>query len=302
MKRKSILLLALGLTPALSFAGVGESFKSYMQDPMMLAFTVAVLFLVVALMAVNKALNTIKYLAQPPAVREAEAAAKVEGKSIMDILTDAAPLEKEKDILTNHDYDGIKELDNNLPPWWLWGFYLTIVFAIVYIIRFHIVNTAPLQEEEFTQEMTAADEDVKAYLATAANLVDESNVVVLTEASDLAKGKEIYQTNCVACHAGDGGGLVGPNLTDEYWIHGGGITNVFKTIKYGVPAKGMIAWKDQLNASQMQAVASYILTLQGTSPASPKAAEGELYQPQETTITPSDSTATSVVGEESVTQ
>lgn len=290
MNRKSILSLALGLAPALAFAGVGESFKSYLQDPLMLAFTVAVLFLVIALLAVNKALNTIKYLAQPHAVREAQAA-KEEGKSIMDLLTDAAPLEKENDILTDHDYDGIKELDNNLPPWWLWGFYLSIVFAVVYVIRFHVVNTAPLQGDEFTLEMTAAEEDVKAYLATAANLVDESNVVALTGESDLAKGKEIYNTNCVACHAADGGGLVGPNLTDEYWIHGGGIANIFKTIKYGVPAKGMISWKDQLNPGQMQAVASYIMTLQGTTPASPKAAEGNLYQPQETTETPSDSSA-----------
>lgn len=281
MKPYKTLFLFLGLMPAsLMAATVGETLKEYFRDPLALAFTVAILFLIVALAAVNKALNTIKYLAAPKKEgAQAAATAKPEGKTLMQILTDAKPVEKEAEVMTDHNYDGIHELDNNLPPWWLWGFYFTIAFSVVYMIRYHVMD-GPLQHDEYLAEVEEGKKEVEAYLATASNLVDETNVTLLTDETSLAKGKEIYTTNCVACHLPDGGGQVGPNLTDAYWLHGGDIKDVFKTIKYGVPTKGMIAWKEQLNPSQMQAVASYILSLQGTTPANPKAPEGELYAPE----------------------
>lgn len=192
-------------------------------------------------------------------------------------LTDAVPVEDEDSIMTDHNYDGIIELDNNLPPWWKAGFYLGIVFAAVYLLRYHVLKLEPLSHEEYAIEMVQAEEDVKAYLATAKDLVDESNVVALTDAAAIASGEKIFKQNCAVCHAADLGGGVGPNLVDAYWLHGGSITDVFTTVKYGVPTKGMIAWKDNLRAGEMQEVASYILSMAGTVPASPKDPEGTLY-------------------------
>lgn len=194
-----------------------------------------------------------------------------------DKLNAAASIEKEKDILLDHDYDGIKELDNSLPPWWKYGFYLTIVIGIIYLYRFHVSHDGPSSEEEYTAEMQKGEEEKAAYLAKSANNVNENNVVALTDASDIAQGKDMFQRTCAACHVADGGGNVGPNLTDEYWLHGGGIKNVFKSIKYGWQDKGMKSWKDDYSPRQIQQLASFILTLKGTHPAAPKAPQGELY-------------------------
>lgn len=292
MNRQTMTLLAISATLT-SQAADGRAVVDFFQSPFQVGFVVALLFLLVALIAINKTLNVVRDMAKAAAQKEiaetegemAAAQTTVEHKevSFLQILTDAKPIEKEADILLDHDYDGIHELDNNLPPWWLWGFYISIVFAVVYLIRFHVAD-GPSSAEEFEQEMAIAQEEVDAYLATALNLVDESNVELLTAQARLDAGKKIYTANCVACHAPDGGGLVGPNLTDPYWIHGGGLKNVFSTIKYGVPAKGMISWKDQLSPAQMQEVASYILSMQGNTPASPKEAEGQLW------VDPSEST------------
>lgn len=196
-------------------------------------------------------------------------------------MTDAVPVEDEESIMTDHNYDGIVELDNNLPPWWKAGFYLGIVFAVIYLFRFHILEMEPLSAKEYAIEMQEAEESVQAYLATAKDLVDENNVVALADASALEAGAKIFATNCAVCHAADGGGGVGPNLTDAYWKHGGAITDVFKTVKYGVPTMGMIAWKDNLRPSEIQEVSSFIMSLAGTSPANPKDPEGDLYTPAE---------------------
>jgi cytochrome c oxidase cbb3-type subunit III len=204
-------------------------------------------------------------------------------------LTDAMPVELEHDILLDHDYDGIKELDNNLPPWWKYGFYLTIVFALVYLIRFHVTGDGELQDAEYQSELLAAEIQKEEYRKTVADLVDESNVVLLTDMTGIGNGKTIFMNNCAACHGPAGEGTVGPNLTDDYWIHGGSIADVFKLIKYGNPQKGMIAWQNQLSPKQIQEVASFIKTLQGTNPANGKAAEGTLYteiQPEETESEP----------------
>ena len=199
--------------------------------------------------------------------------------TIMHALTDAVPIDEEGEIMLDHNYDGIRELDNSLPPWWKYGFYISIVFAVIYLYRFHVSESAPLSAEEYTIAMAEAQEEVDAFLASQANRVDENSVVALTDASRLAKGQEVFKANCVACHGEAGQGLngLGPNFTDEYWLHGGGIKNVFSTIKYGVPQKGMISWQDQLSPSQMQDVASYILTLQGTNPPNAREPQGEIW-------------------------
>ena len=213
-------------------------------------------------------------------------------------LTDNIPIEREVDIMLDHNYDGIKELDNNLPPWWKYMFYATIVFAVVYLIRFHVTGDGQLQTAEYLAEMEEAAADKETMMANATDLITEDNVTYLIAAADLAKGEAIYQGNCATCHGQLGEGGAGPNLTDEYWIHGGGIKNTFNTIKYGVPAKGMIAWQSQFSPSQMQKVASYVLSLQGTNPANGKAPQGEKYVEEVAEEAPkADSTAIEIVAE-----
>ncbi|MDW7695240.1 cbb3-type cytochrome c oxidase N-terminal domain-containing protein [Flammeovirgaceae bacterium SG7u.111] len=199
--------------------------------------------------------------------------------SLSSKLTDAVPVEKEEDILLDHDYDGIQELDNNLPPWWKYMFYLTIVFAFIYIGVYHVFDLAPLQDEEYTQDVARAEAEVAEYIANMANAVDETNVELLDDEARIASGEEIFMKNCAVCHGKLGEGGVGPNFTDNYWIHGGDIKDLFKTIKYGVPSKGMISWQAQLSPGQMQEVGSYILTLVGTNPPNGKDPQGELYEP-----------------------
>jgi cytochrome c oxidase cbb3-type subunit 3 len=189
------------------------------------------------------------------------------------------PMEEEAEIDLGHNYDGIRELDNVIPPWFTTAFLLTILFAVGYLYRYHIAKSAPMQVEELKIAMAKADQEHDAYLATQASSIDENNVTIMAGA-DLEAGKKIFTTICAACHRADGGGQVGPNLTDDYWIHGGGIKNIFKTIKYGVPDKGMISWKEQLSPLQIAQVGNYILTLHGTHPPDPKEKQGDLYVPE----------------------
>lgn len=193
------------------------------------------------------------------------------------IVTRSTPVEKENEILMDHDYDGIKELDNRIPPWFTWLFYITIIFSVYYMLHYHVLGTGELQAEEYETEVQLA-ELRRAELVKSGAFLNEETVTLLTDESDLQSGKAIYDANCVACHGQFGEGLVGPNLTDDYWIHGGGIKNVFKVTKYGVPAKGMISWQTQLSPNQMQEVASYVISLHGTEPPNPKAPEGERWE------------------------
>ncbi|UJP66865.1 cbb3-type cytochrome c oxidase N-terminal domain-containing protein [Mongoliitalea daihaiensis] len=186
---------------------------------------------------------------------------------------------EEKELMLDHSYDGIVELDNHMPPWLANVFYITIAFAVVYFTYYSVLGLGKTQLEEYAEEQRVAAIKIEAYKATLANLIDETNVEFDESAAALAAGKSIYSANCAACHAADGGGGVGPNFTDEYWIHGGSINDIFRIVKYGVPAKGMIPWQDQLSPEEMQQVSSYIKTLVGTTPANPKAPEGELYRP-----------------------
>jgi cytochrome c oxidase cbb3-type subunit 3 len=195
------------------------------------------------------------------------------------ILTRAVPVEHEQEIIFDHDYDGIKELDNKVPPWFNILFYGTICFAVIYMLVFHVFHLRPLMIDEYIEEVRAADIQRQELIKSGA-FVTEDNVTLLTDPAFLQDGKSIFMSNCVPCHGPNGEGTVGPNLTDDYWIHGGGIENVFKTIKYGVPAKGMITWQTLLNPKQMQEVGSYIISLRGTNPPNGKPPEGNLYVPQ----------------------
>lgn len=192
-------------------------------------------------------------------------------------MTKSVPIEHESDFETDHVYDGIRELDNSLPPWWVYMFYATIVFSIVYIIYF-TYGGGPNQKTEYENSIAMAQQQKTEMLKKNAANIDENSVVAVTDASLISKGKSAFVTKCAACHGQNGEGGVGPNLTDEFWIHGGGIKNVFKTIKYGVQEKGMISWQNQMNPAEMQQVSSFILTLKGTNPANAKAPQGTLYK------------------------
>lgn len=191
---------------------------------------------------------------------------------------DAVPIEREEEITFHHAYDGIRELDNHLPPWWVNMFILTCIWAAVYMWYYHWGGNGPSQEEQYRQDVAVAKQEMARVLAGKAESVDESSVTALSDAASLSDGQTIFTSLCAACHGQKGEGGVGPNMTDDHWIHGGGIKNVFKTIKYGVPEKGMIAWAAQLKPSDMQKVSSYILTLKGTNPPNPKAPQGEVWK------------------------
>lgn len=201
-------------------------------------------------------------------------------RSWWESLNKFRPVEQEAQIDLGHEYDGIRELNNRLPPWWLYGFYVTIVFAGIYLWRYHVSHSAPLSGEELAIAVKKADEQKAAYLKKTANNVDENTVKLLTGAADISSGQKVFAQNCAACHGKAGEGTVGPNLTDDYWLHGGNVKDVFKTIKYGWPEKGMRSWKDDLSPVQIAQVTSYIKSLHGSNPPNAKEKQGELYQEQ----------------------
>lgn len=267
---------------------------AFIEQPIILLFLLFVLLIIIAIEAIIGAMENILYQSLDEEGKARYDAAKVKTpklfvwiKKTYIKLLGSKPIEEEHEIILDHDYDGIKELDNSLPPWWLYGFYITIIFAIVYLLRFHVFNGTN-QFEELKNEYAVANAEIEEYKKTAKDLVDFNTVTQLTDASSLAFGKQVFETICVACHKADGGGGIGPNLTDDYWILGGGIKNVFHTItEGGRDGKGMIAWKQSYKPSEIQQIASYVLTLQGTTPAEPKAPEGELWV-DETTEAPAE--------------
>lgn len=264
---------------------------AFIEYPMVSLFLGVFLFLLIAIEIVLSAVDNVTYHLlteeQKQQLKEAEALSFTEGEfyqNLINKLTRSKAIEQEQDVMLDHDYDGIKELDNVLPPWWVYLFYGCVIFAIVYFVRFEIYGDYT-QAEEFEAEMVQADLDIKEYLKTAPDMMDKESVVLLTDAPSIAEGKALFATNCVACHRADGGGTIGPNLTDEYWILGGGIKDVFNTLtEGGRSGKGMISWKDQLKPTEMQKVASYVLSLQGTNPKEPKPTEPEavLYKAEGT--------------------
>jgi len=176
-------------------------------------------------------------------------------------------------LLLDHDADGIRELDNNLPRWWVWLFYLTIMFAVGYMLYFHVFHAGDLQAAAFDKEWKKGEA-----LKVAAISKFEQSVSSLEPSKDaavLAKGQQTFMTMCAPCHRPDGGGLVGPNLCDDYWIHGSNYVDNLKIIINGVPEKGMLTWRGVLKPSEIQGVASYIYTLRGSKPPNPKPPENQ---------------------------
>ncbi|SKB62400.1 cbb3-type cytochrome c oxidase N-terminal domain-containing protein [Maribacter arcticus] len=268
----------------MEFSVDGGDKPAFLAYPLiMFAFMALVLLILIAIAFIVQAIENVLFHTLDDEAKARYLATKEEkwewtwGKNLYNKMLGSKPMEEEVEIILDHNYDGIRELDNNLPPWWVYLFYASIVFAVVYLARFHVFNDYT-QDEEYEQEVATAQLEIEEYKKTAKGLVDANTVELLTDASDLNAGKTIFESNCVACHMADGGGGIGPNLTDQNWILGGGIKNVFHTISEGGrDGKGMIAWKQNLKPVEIAQVASYVLTFEGTTAANPKAAEGDIW-------------------------
>lgn len=192
-------------------------------------------------------------------------------------LPEVGSKDEKAKVMADHSYDGITELDNFMPPWLQWVFILTIAFGVGYFVNYSVLGIGKTGVEEYEEELQLEAIAAEARKANMMASIDESSVVFDESGAALSSGKSIFEANCAACHASDGGGGVGPNLTDEYWIHGGSIQDVFKIVKYGVVSKGMVPWEDQLSPVEIQQVSSFILSLKGSTPANPKDPQGELF-------------------------
>ena len=276
--KRIVLIMMAVLVPAM--VNAQEFLKETSENELTMIIVMFMVFvvLIIVLMVIYYVLVILKSII----ANEKEAEAEVQGvayapePSVWQKLAGTdVPIKEESSILLDHNYDGIRELDNHLPPWWKYLFYLTIVFAVVYAFIYHVSESLPLQDEEYQMELAAAETQSAARTTEAGVAIDETNVEVSTDESVLANGGKIYARTCAVCHAPDGGGGIGPNLVDEYWLHGGSINDIFKTIKYGVPDKGMISWQSQMSASNMSDLSSFIFSLKGTTAASPKDPQGE---------------------------
>lgn len=268
----SMILLTADPTAITDAAATAAQSAFIPSDPIS-AFIIGVLvFLIVAFMFLIAAMIQFTRIAFPSTKEPA-----LKG-FVQQLAGTTVAVEEEESILMDHVYDGIRELDNDLPPWWKYLFYATIVFAFVYVYYYHFTGTDKLQIAEYQQEQVEAELAMAKYRKNAANTIDETNVKMSDEAG-IQEGNVLFQENCVVCHgkAGEGIASGGPNLTDKYWLHGGSLTDVFKTIKYGVQEKGMISWEKQLSPLNLQQLTSYVLSLQGTNPANAKAPQGEIY-------------------------
>jgi len=186
---------------------------------------------------------------------------------------------KVEDRLLEHSYDGIQEYDNPLPSWWVYLFILTIVWSFFYVVYYHVLGIGPNQHQEYLNEFKVSTEELVAMAEKQRQMWDEIEFVVLTEPDAISNGEEIYKVNCASCHGNAGEGGIGPNLADNYHLHGAGIENVMRVIINGVPEKGMIAWRAILKPDEVKQVASYVLlNIEGTSPQNPKAPQGDLIE------------------------
>ena len=287
----SFLLLSIG-----SFAQDGSSeVKGFWDDPvnhpMTPMYLVTGFVLVVVILVVFVIINVIKVLNIFIAQGEKEKAEKLGiaykpkptwWERFSKTVNASVPVEQENTIELGHSYDGIRELDNHLPPWWKWLFYGTIAWSVVYVFVFHISRSLPLQGDEYQNELALAEEQARKLKASQpVQAIDESTLAFTPDSvAFIANGKNVFADNaCGSCHRNDGGGnSIGPNLTDEYWMHGGDIKDVFATVKNGVVEKGMPAWGKALTPQQVRDVTFYIMSLQGSSPENAKKPQGEMYK------------------------
>jgi len=245
----------------------------------------AIIFLAFSIRRVYMELLPEKVVVKLPSAKFSDWWTVVDSK----FFTKAVAVEREADILLDHDYDGIRELDNSLPPWWKYGFIITIIFAFVYIGIFHVFGTGKNPTEEYATEMEMAKVEIAAFEATNKDKIDENNVP-MADAAGISSAKILYEANCVACHLSDGGGNVGPNLTDDYWLHKGSLNAIYNTLKIGYPAKGMQSWSTKFSPKEMSQLASYVKSLRGTKTSAPKAPEGDLYVEATTDSIPTTAT------------
>jgi len=285
--KRLIYTIAILLTGKSLLAGEtpsGSSTETIFSEVVVILFLITLLFLIVSLVLLktvqlmaNEIKNPVSLPIEEPArmmeYSEWEAIEKTK-PTFWSKLMGLRPISEEKDLIMDHSFDGIVELNNPTPAWFMGLFYATITFAIVYLVNYHVFEWSPLQDEEYAIEMKSADVEKTAFLAKSGDLIDENSVKLSTDPDVLAAGKAIYLQNCIACHGTSGGGIIGPNLTDDSWIHGGTVNEIFKTLKYGVPEKGMIAWIKILTPKQISDLSNYILSLQGTNPPNPKEPQG----------------------------
>jgi cytochrome c oxidase cbb3-type subunit 3 len=294
MKKISLISILL-LTGFSSFADANPALPPAPPEPTIglsaseLLIVALLLFAVVGLIAMVALLNALKVMVkerndpQPykkyeaPALLDYEDWIKAEKNkpTIWTKLLSLKPIEEEQELIIPHAYDEIHELNNPVPRWFNVLFYGTMIFAVGYLYYYHVAD-GPKQDQEYAAEMEKAELDKKAFLAKSSEKYDENSVKI--DAALIENGKSVFNANCVACHGDAGQGVVGPNLTDEYWLHGGSINDVFKTVKYGVPAKGMASWEKNLSAKNIAEVVNYILSLQGSKPANAKAPQGDKYE------------------------
>ncbi|SMD31964.1 cytochrome c oxidase cbb3-type subunit 3 [Reichenbachiella faecimaris] len=274
--------LILLLTGPITFAQTESLGMMESLDPSKIMTILVLIVMLLVLLVAFYLLIILRFMVREDAIRRAKekGVEYVEEPSAWSKfyagLTDAVPIEHEATVELDHNYDGIRELDNHLPPWWKYMFYASIVFAVVYMFMYHINGSLPLQVQEY--EIAMAEAQANKPNVEEGSSIDESNIVFSDDPVVLASGKTVYDRNCVACHKAAGEGGIGPNLTDDYWLHGGGIQDIYNTIKNGVPDKGMIAWGDVLSPSKMNDVSSYIHTLKGTNPDNAKAPQGDVYK------------------------
>lgn len=278
-----IFFLSFGLIEYLVDSGDKPAFIEY---PSVLLLLGLILLVLIAIEIVVSASNNIlNQLMTPEERAEKERLENIPFsqlpaiKKLLQKLTKSKSIKEEKEIELEHEYDGIKELDNVLPPWWVYMFYSTVIFGVIYLGKYHLFG-GENQYQELDKELAIAQKEIEEYKKTAPDLLTADQVVLVTEPADIAAGKALFDSNCVACHRADGGGGIGPNLTDEYWILGGDVKDIFNTImEGGRDGKGMVAWKQQIKPTDIQKIASFILTLQGTKPADAKAPEGDKVAP-----------------------
>jgi cytochrome c oxidase cbb3-type subunit 3 len=279
-KAKSLILTLLILIAPLALTAQDGSGMDQETMVSLLALTVVIIAILVLMVAIYT-LSVLRMTLEQDEP-ETEAAPDKQWTWFWERFNKSVAPEEERSILLDHNYDGIRELDNHLPPWWTALFYITIAFGVIYMFVYHVFSIAPLPGELYDLSVAEAKAEAAARLAAAGEEgggIDESTVAFSDDAVVIDNGKKIYDMQCASCHRNDGGGNIGPNLTDAYWLHGGSINEIYSTIKYGVPQKGMIPWEPLLSPEQMRDVSSYIMTMAGSNPPNAKAPQGDLYEP-----------------------
>lgn len=284
-----------GATVGSSFFGSGN----INHDILLVTLVVVMVVILLAALMVLRAVRVMVRVTMPHALAD-EAASKTEVKHARrarrtqwwNKLMGLRPMAEEKDLVIDHEYDGITELDNPVPAWFNGMFYASLAFAVVYLCVYHVFGWGPTQDEEYAREMAHAEQARQEWLAQAANNIDENTVTLDTRPETVAAGLAIFTQNCAACHGGMGEGGIGPNLTDEYWLHGGEVQDIFRIVKYGVLDKGMVPWEQSLMPAQIAEVSNYIITLRGTNPPNAKEPQGEEVAYQQLSDIPASETVT----------